>query len=211
MFPRERHKIIDLRHDELKKLDLPPPGQGLIYAEGFTYNSWHEREFFPAFVLAPRSTSFEQTHLNNPKRCCALLKAIESCLEVSTKRAGKVQKRGKGRPIFYDDPSLSATTLGPKARRFGRGVTDDSFHFEIMEAADLESFSKIVNQLDTVSNIVLPHHIVTDMLECVESLNVKSFGDSNSKYSLSAVLQCSRRGTFAHWKMRLWHTFAFQG
>ena len=116
----------------------------MIYAEGFTYDQWHKREFFPAFVTAPRAASFDQTHLNNSKRCNALLKAIESCLEVSTKRAGKVQKRGKGRPIFYDDPSLSATRLGPKARRFGRGVTDGSFHFNIMEDADLETLIQIV-------------------------------------------------------------------
>ena len=98
-----------------------------------------------------------------------------------------MQKRGKGRPIFYDDPSLSATTLGPKVRRFGRGVTDGSFHFDIMEDADLKTLIQIVKQLDIVSNMVLPHHIVTDMFECVETLNVKNFGGSNCKYSLSVV------------------------
>jgi hypothetical protein len=125
--------------------------------------------------------------LNCPKKCNALLEAVESCLEVSAKRAGKVQKRGKGRPIFYDDPSLPATTVGPKARRFGRGVTDGSFHFDLMPEVHQNTLVTLVKQLERVQNTVLPTHIVSDIKQCVETLGVKGFGDSNSRLALSVV------------------------
>ena len=150
------------------KVPVPQEGKGIIYLHGFTTDMWRDSTFIPPFVLAPREATFKMTQVDHPQVCHALLDAISSALDIEAKVKGCSQKRGKGRVMFGDDPRFVSANLGPKAKQFEPGVSDNSYHVNHMDPKVFKRISCAVCKMENIRNYVLPYHVVHNSFECMK-------------------------------------------
>ena len=90
----------------------------------------------------------------------------------------KCQKRGKSKVMFSDSPInvKMATSIGVKALRFDKGLTEESYHFRHLSEVDHRILVDFVAAFESAKDDFLLRHCVRDMNEARKVVDWPTFG-----------------------------------